>query len=394
MRRGSQVRRRAEDLALRACLGLSLALGRVGCGGSEEPAPPENGSADAAQPEQAAEPDAEVETEASAPLVAGPRLVVDAPERDFGTVAVRRPLRHAFTLRNAGDEAIEIERTTSSCGCAVAAPGATTVPPGGTVELPVELTPVDEGSNTAVIAVFTNDPESPRTDLRVRAERIVLAFADPRTLDFGEVAAGSATTLVTTVYSPDPTFEIQRITIDHPDADFVRWSLLPSAGPVEDAEYPGQLDVEFQIARGMPAGPFNFLARIDTLAAAPPDGRFQLAEAEVRVRGQVQGDVHAPARAIVLQAADGGGYEGRTRLVSRTGRAFAVTRAEIVTLEPGGDFEVTPAPFETGGFRGQWLVERGTPEPADAARFYGVVEVLTDSNNDGPLRIEFAFVRR
>lgn len=44
----------------------------------------------------------------------GPRIAVDEPRFDFGTVRPGDRAEHVFTVRNAGDEVLQIERVLSA----------------------------------------------------------------------------------------------------------------------------------------------------------------------------------------------------------------------------------------------------------------------------------------
>ena len=106
-----------------------------------------------------------------APLFAQgrPRAVIDEPIVDVGVVAQGEPISHGFVIRNEGDAPLRISQVKPSCGCTV-------------TEYPESIGPGEAGDILAVIEttsfrgpiaksvrVFTNDVDSPRLNLVVKA---------------------------------------------------------------------------------------------------------------------------------------------------------------------------------------------------------------------------------
>ena len=52
-----------------------------------------------------------------------PRLVLEAPDFDFGQVVPGTVLKHRFTATNGGDAALSISRLQPECGCTTALVG-------------------------------------------------------------------------------------------------------------------------------------------------------------------------------------------------------------------------------------------------------------------------------
>jgi hypothetical protein len=107
----------------------------------------------------------------------GPRVRVEPASFDFGRVLPGRTLRKEFRLRNLGDDALIIERISKSCGCTTAAADDSTLDPGQTTTLLVEVrTPAATGKIEHEVLVRSNDPETPALQIRLSA----VVVAEPK----------------------------------------------------------------------------------------------------------------------------------------------------------------------------------------------------------------------
>ncbi len=95
-----------------------------------------------------------------APVSAAPRLVVDQPNWNFGSVTNATRLDHDFVLRNAGDAGLEIKAVTLSCdSCMTVVLDETTIPPGGRTVAHCSLdTRLLSGEVFRFITIHSNDP--------------------------------------------------------------------------------------------------------------------------------------------------------------------------------------------------------------------------------------------
>lgn len=97
----------------------------------------------------------------------GAVMEIEPEEYDFGGVKQDQELVHEFTIKNTGDEDLEIRRIATTCGCAAAVAEDRIVEPGETTQLEVVLeTRRYKGVIQKSISVASND--GART-VRVRA---------------------------------------------------------------------------------------------------------------------------------------------------------------------------------------------------------------------------------
>jgi hypothetical protein len=96
----------------------------------------------------------------------GPRLVLDDPVFDFGTIYQGDPVTHAFRLRNAGDALLKLQAVRDSCGCTTSSASAQEIAPGATGEVTVALhTALLRDQVLKHVYVDTDDRATPRATL-------------------------------------------------------------------------------------------------------------------------------------------------------------------------------------------------------------------------------------
>ena len=128
----------------------------------------------------------------AAPPPQAPRLVVDQPRLDAGTVEQGDAVRHRFVVRNAGGSPLQLGTVRVACDGTATVAGDSTIPPGGEGAIDVEVRTADlAGPATRSFTVFSNDPAAPARRLEVAATVTPLALVEPRQLYLGEVAPGA-----------------------------------------------------------------------------------------------------------------------------------------------------------------------------------------------------------
>ncbi len=112
---------------------------------------------------------------------AAPKVYVEEPTYDFGSILEGYAVTHVFTIENIGDSPLEIMKVVASCGCTTTALATDRLAPGESVELEVRIdTTGFVGRISKLIYVYTNDPDyadssgsdRPKFTLRVTGEVI------------------------------------------------------------------------------------------------------------------------------------------------------------------------------------------------------------------------------
>ena len=110
---------------------------------------------------------------------AAPKIYVEEPVYDFGSILEGFVVTHVFTIQNTGDEVLKIDRVAASCGCTTTALATDKLAPGESVGLEVHVnTSGFSGRIAKSIYVYSNDPDyadsyssdRPRYALRVAGE--------------------------------------------------------------------------------------------------------------------------------------------------------------------------------------------------------------------------------
>jgi len=110
---------------------------------------------------------------------ASPEIYVDEPIYEFGAILEGFAVSHVFTIKNVGNQPLEILRVAASCGCTTTALETDRLAPGASVELEVLIDTAGFGGRISkAIYLYVNDPDyadshasnRPRFTLRVTGD--------------------------------------------------------------------------------------------------------------------------------------------------------------------------------------------------------------------------------
>ena len=131
-------------------------------------------------------------TEPAAAPAQPPRIVFEALEHDAGAVDQGDRIRHDFVFRNGGGLPLRISDVRPACACSVEVSGDAVVAPRTASAIAVEI-PTDLLAHQVerTFTVFSNDPQRPATQLKVRATVEPQIIVAPTQLYVGPVARGA-----------------------------------------------------------------------------------------------------------------------------------------------------------------------------------------------------------
>lgn len=215
-----------------------------------------------------------------------PKLELSTENVSFGEIGPHDIKNAEITVRNVGDEPLIIEGIKSSCGCTSADVSESAIAPGEETSLSLELDPQHYGGPSPRISVMinTNDPDRKVAKVTVSAEISPEFEIWPRTLDFGDVAAGNQPELTVRVDQKlDETVVVEGLNVQHPGLD-VKFEELP---PEEGTGYK-RYEVRVRVRQDCELGPLTsemgILTNIERASIEP-----------VIIRGEVIGVRPAPS---------------------------------------------------------------------------------------------------
>jgi hypothetical protein len=161
----------------------------------------------------------------------GARIVVPDLDINFGMVAQGEKVERVFSFTNSGDEALQIERVKSSCGCTAALLSNRTLAPGesGEVRATFDSTRF-QGMVVKTIYLYTNDPLHKVVQLHLRGDvRREISFS-PSRLTLGPVEPGQEASGQLTIFNDsDKEIVVEQVeaTAKEIKVDFQSRSLQP-----------------------------------------------------------------------------------------------------------------------------------------------------------------------
>ncbi|MCD4831515.1 MAG: DUF1573 domain-containing protein [Anaerohalosphaeraceae bacterium] len=133
---------------------------------------------------------------ASAVAISAAKIVFENPVHDFGQVAPGSYSNCVFKFTNTGTEVLKITRTKGTCKCTVPGLKKKNYAPGESGQITLKFhAPKYRGSSTQRIYVSSNDPQTPKFELTIRANVKTYVKADPESIQLSLIdpAAGDIT---------------------------------------------------------------------------------------------------------------------------------------------------------------------------------------------------------
>jgi hypothetical protein len=266
-----------------------------------------------------------------------PRLALEAPVVEFGSVARGSRIEHVFTLPNKGTGVLRIEQVKSTCGCTVAVVSEREIEPGREGRISVDLdTARLAGPTTKVVTVYTNDPTTPVVGLALSGTVVTDLLVAPNPLYLGRVRRGEVVRREVTIGPgvPGAIYSVTHVERTHP-------ALKTTLERVPDGS--GQRLV-VELAPDMPLGRFSEKLVLHT--TSPRESVITLP-----VFGSVEGDVVVLPPQVTFGTSRGENPPPERDLYirNRGARPLAVTRVTVpdaVTytlspLEEGIEYKLT-----------------------------------------------------
>ncbi|HEX4144485.1 MAG TPA: DUF1573 domain-containing protein [Pirellulales bacterium] len=329
-----------------------------------------------------------------------PKVVVEADEYDFGSVAYDQTVEHAFRFTNRGESPLQLEAGGTTCvKCTISRLPDDPIAPGESADVIVEYhATAAEFDFRQSATILTNDPKTPRVVLSVEGKIIVETKIKPTKLIFSRLAvtqAGRAAVRVFAYFDRD--FAIESFELTDPDtARFFDVAIEPlSAADVEAESAKAGYEVQVTVKPGMPLGPLRQVLLLHTNLAAMPELR-------VPVEGNVDSDISLAGAGFdrdsgilnIGPTSRRTGAERKLLVLIRGGQRHAV-HVRVASCDPPS-LQATlgePADLNTGAVVQIPLIVKippGSP-PANHMVNYGQIQLETDHADAKQIRIWVQF---
>jgi hypothetical protein len=301
------------------------------------------------------------EPAASKLQVTGPAVRVEPALIDLGTMPQESIERTRAWVHNIGTDSLRIQKVESDCGCTIANILREVLAPGDSVELKINFSSRHYYGNLLQrVTVFTNDPGSPRANIKLKVHVKPLAVVEPDNLDFGDVPRGSSETRTITLRAArQDSLVLERVHL--PENLFTYTSR-----PLNEPDSTG-FALDIHVRRDAPLGDIRTRVTIETNRTKDP--------IQVAVRGSVHGFFLARPNLVSFGQFKAGAIRtvsvmleaqspGHRRITAVSCSSPGLT-ARIATLEEGRTYEViiTATPnLAPGQLRETLLIQTDDPE--------------------------------
>lgn len=191
-----------------------------------------------------------------------PRLLIEQPIFDFGTVERGTIVEHIFKVRNGGGGSLRIEHVKGTCACTVGAVTGRDVGPDDETWVTVQLDTRElVGETSKTITVYSNDPANPVAGLSLTGRVVADVAVEPSLVYLGRLHRTEATPRLVRVRPGRDGGDARVVRVRAPS--FLRTRLVAA----QDGE--GQ-QLEISLAPDAPAGRLHADLVLETTSAAQP----------------------------------------------------------------------------------------------------------------------------
>lgn len=213
-----------------------------------------------AEPSSAAASQDSPKPQPTQPAVKGPKIRVTKDTHDFGEIGPGSSHVCEYTFQNVGTETLVIERIQSTCGCSVPRLDKKEYAPGekGTIEVRFHA-PTSKGTTTKHLYILSNDPETPRAQLELRATVSVKVTIEPEEMSLMLNQPNAGLSPITIKSTDGKKFAITKFTSTNnaiscefdPTQKATEFTLKPVADPNRLAQFPnGVMQIEVDHPQG------------------------------------------------------------------------------------------------------------------------------------------------
>lgn len=278
-----------------------------------------------------------------------PKLVLEKPELDLGTVHEHTNTDGVIKFTNKGDAELKITTLKSTCGCTVPELGQKTYAPGESGEINVIFKPRGKsGKVEQTVTITSNDPASKQTKVKVFAFVKPLVEISPKAVGLGRIERGQGSTFILTVSSTEPGFAATRATVGGNPG--IKAKVIETIETEIDGETFHQSKIEITVPKDAKPGPIRGSLVIRTTHPQ----RFLV---NATIAGEVLGFVRRDVDKLNVGAVQmDGTFEKKIKFSHQHGKPFKIVKIEDIGRQRKPSFTWELKPFEAeekypaGGF--------------------------------------------
>ncbi|HVT30925.1 MAG TPA: DUF1573 domain-containing protein [Lacipirellulaceae bacterium] len=120
-----------------------------------------------------------------------PRILVQQPHYDFGTMQRGTSKSHEFLVQNVGAAPLKLRNGGTTCKCTMSQVPESAIPPGGSTKIKLEWkAKVDQGPFRQTATILTNDPTQSQVELSVDGQVLPISGVEPPDFLFDKISVG------------------------------------------------------------------------------------------------------------------------------------------------------------------------------------------------------------
>jgi hypothetical protein len=204
--------------------------------------------------------------------VVGPKIFISEKEWDFGYIPQNAAVSHYFTIKNVGDDTLQIIKVRPGCACTYAPLKKEFLAPKDSTSLEVIFSSRNyQGSKTLIVAIFSSDTSN-FSDINFTANienEFPLFQVEPLQVKFDSLKVGKNSLKKVTLLNKSAS-PLQIIVAEKP-REFIDFQISKnSLNPKEKAE------ILLQVNRKATPGPFQTNLTLDFSGQGPEKTRYTL----------------------------------------------------------------------------------------------------------------------
>ncbi|RKU33244.1 hypothetical protein C6499_01825 [Candidatus Poribacteria bacterium] len=316
--------------------------------------------------------------------VDAPDIEIAAPIHDFGAIPQLEAVEHTFTIKNVGQQPLDILEVNPSCTCEKVDLKEKMIPPGGQTSLDVRYRGSTNGGKTRVaVYLKTNDPDEPEVVVSLVGVINGIAGVYPGHFNLGNIGQEESIRKSFVIYprTYGHKLTVKSVTASSP---LIKTKLQK----VKDTEILARVNFEIQ---ELPLGPIHETITVTTNAEKYP-------EIHVGIEGVVVGELLLEPNQFFMGFLKIDKPVHRTVTIEKRGKAnlkilkvenrLPFIEVKTIAVEPGKKFQIeatcTPTAFSPKSIRDVVQIHTNSKkQPLLEVSVYGVLQKpSSDTNQD------------